>query len=326
MEDKQKLYKLIEASIPDLSTNITPIAYRCKYILDVMFSPWSDTVLKTLLMNPDSDSITIKDRKLIKHLCTFKSLDCRIFTEIELFTKERPCLISLRVNKLCEDKCEDMALNLVTSYWRCFVFLLLEQPQHELVEATKAADFQNNVLFDYYLALLVKYKKLDQFQEEMDKLTLDFKLKTVQRMPNTQASTKELTKHFKKAQMMVASALVRKILSDPDPTNLNLTKSQFVFKATADETVEQQKSDLPPSDMFYVKVLTEWMKLNMAENESKFEKLLNKLMNGAIFPKHLYMCSKALKEMVSRVDGVFRMKAEISLFVLVSNTLRSALH
>jgi hypothetical protein len=63
MEDKQKLYNLIEASIPDLSTNITPIAYRCKYILDVMFSPWSDPVLKTMLFNPDSASITMKDRK-----------------------------------------------------------------------------------------------------------------------------------------------------------------------------------------------------------------------------------------------------------------------
>lgn len=194
-----------------------------------------------------------------------------------------------------------MALNLLMAYWRCFIFLLQEQPNHDIVrESTNTSGFQNHVLYDYYLALLIKYKKHDQFQEEMDRLSLDFKLHTVQRMPKTLSSAKELEKPFKKARTMVANALVRSILTDPDPTNLNLTKSQFILEnVTTHDDQQQQPSPPLPSDAFFVTALSEWMALTLEENENKFERLLHKLMNDTKFSKHMYLCSKTLKEMVS---------------------------
>jgi hypothetical protein len=222
-------------------------------------------------------------------------------SEIEFFTKERSCLISLRINKLCEDKCEDMALNLTKAYWRCYTHLLQQNPQHDLLEKTMQAEFQKKVIYDHYVALLAKFRKHDLFQEEMFKISLRYKMELIKRIPKTQSATKELTKYFKKGTMMVATALVQEILMAPDPMNLDLSATQFVSTDVAQQpTVEQDPTlKIEIENKFFVAALLEWVELNIQENENKFEKLLRKLMNATKHPKHLYLCSNLLQKKVS---------------------------
>lgn len=78
------------------------------------------------------------------------------FPEIEFFSLETGYLVSHRLKKLCEQHCEDLALNFVTSFIRCL--RLAESQQFNL----NTTEEQKWFIIDIYIALLFKYKKIPQ--------------------------------------------------------------------------------------------------------------------------------------------------------------------
>lgn len=75
---------------------------------------------------------------------------------MEFFSKETGYLISTRLKKLCESHCEDMALNLVTAFMRCY------QIAKDKNCNLNASDDQNRFILDVYIALLYKYKRTSE--------------------------------------------------------------------------------------------------------------------------------------------------------------------
>lgn len=59
----------------------------------------------------------------------------------------------MRLKKLCESHCEDLALNLVTAYMRCCDWAEVNNFNMNLTED------QKRFMLDVYIALLYKYKK-----------------------------------------------------------------------------------------------------------------------------------------------------------------------
>lgn len=62
-------------------------------------------------------------------------------------------LISFRLKKLCESHCEDLALNLVTSYMACCNWAKEKNYNMNVTED------QRRFMLDVYISLLYKFKK-----------------------------------------------------------------------------------------------------------------------------------------------------------------------
>lgn len=106
---------------------------RCKKLAEVIRDPWGNPILYRLLNTPDAPIGP---------------------EEIEFFCIETGYLVSHRLKKLCESQCEDLALNLVTAFMRCY--RMAETQQFNL----NATEEQKWFIFDVYIALLFKYKKM----------------------------------------------------------------------------------------------------------------------------------------------------------------------
>lgn len=66
---------------------------------------------------------------------------------------ETAYLVSVRLKKLCESQCEDLALNLVTAFMNCNE---LAKTQNFSLNATET---QMWFIFDIYVALLYKFQE-----------------------------------------------------------------------------------------------------------------------------------------------------------------------
>lgn len=103
-------------------------------------------------------------------------------TEIQFFCVETGYLVSHRLKKLCEQKCEDLALNYVSAFIQCLT--LAENQKYNL----NTTDQQRWFIMDIYIALLYKNKFTHRIFECVSKicyfcdvcrkfLALTFKLK-----------------------------------------------------------------------------------------------------------------------------------------------------
>lgn len=73
--------------------------------------------------------------------------------EIEFFCVETAYLVSVRLKKLCESQCEDLALNLVTAFMDCYK---ISKTQNFNLNASET---QIWFIFDTYIALLYKFQE-----------------------------------------------------------------------------------------------------------------------------------------------------------------------
>lgn len=76
-----------------------------------------------------------------------------LILEIEFFCVETAYVVSVRLKKLCESQCEDLALNLVTAFMNCNN---LSRIQNFSLNATET---QMWFIFDIYIALLYKFQE-----------------------------------------------------------------------------------------------------------------------------------------------------------------------
>jgi hypothetical protein len=85
---------------------------------------------------------------------------CFAFTVLELCQTEKGILLSMRLEMLCESKCEDLALKLAEAIHRC-----LRSRDSCFLE--ESSDEQFFYTIDMYIALLYKFKRIHDIIKEV---------------------------------------------------------------------------------------------------------------------------------------------------------------
>ncbi|KAK9758472.1 hypothetical protein QE152_g475 [Popillia japonica] len=141
---------------------------HCQKLLKVIQDPWGNSTLNRLLNTPDA----VIDRE-----------------EFEFFLGESGYLISMRLKKLCESHCEDLALNLVTAYMRCCKYAETQKVSMNLT------DDQKRFMLDVYIALLFKYKKTSVILSILKALSLKDGLELVKRFAKKRVTISKIWRY-----------------------------------------------------------------------------------------------------------------------------------
>ncbi|KAK4871758.1 hypothetical protein RN001_015882 [Aquatica leii] len=168
------------------SNNI--FSLRCRKLAEVIKDPWGSPVLGRLLNDPE---VEIGPE------------------EIDFFGMETGYLISTRLRKLCESHCEDLALNLVTSFMRC----------HQLAEVQSfnlnATEDQKRFIMDVYIALLYKYKKTPLIISTLKSLTLKEGLELLKRFAHKRVNISKIWRHSSRIAHLAAQVYVTAAVMKP---------------------------------------------------------------------------------------------------------------
>ncbi|XP_030762318.1 uncharacterized protein LOC115887126 isoform X2 [Sitophilus oryzae] len=144
--DKNILLDNIEKAQANLAIVNDAFSSRCQKLADVVKKPWEDPVLTNLIQERD---VEIGPK------------------EIEFFCVETAYLVSVRLKKLCENHCEDLALNLVSNFLK---YKKLAITQNYNLNATET---QLWFIFDIYVALLHKFQDKNKIIQQFEELQLE---------------------------------------------------------------------------------------------------------------------------------------------------------
>lgn len=129
----------------------------CERLLNVIRNPWQHPVLLKILKK--------------REMCTEEEIVC-------FFRIETAYLTSVRLMKLCNSRCEDMAINLAAAFIDSFY---LSCEMNEILQATHA---QVWFIFDMSISLLYKYGNRQKIFEMLSGLSLEQGLSLINRFIN----------------------------------------------------------------------------------------------------------------------------------------------
>ncbi|KAL1493032.1 hypothetical protein ABEB36_011174 [Hypothenemus hampei] len=158
---------------------------RCQKLADVVKKPWGDPVLCNLIQDRDAE-IGSK--------------------EIEFFCVETAYLVSVRLKKLCEDHCEDLALNLVTNFLKC------KKQATEQNFNLNAAETQLWFIFDIYIALLYKFHNKAKIIEQFEDLQLHEGVQLIKRFAKKRVKISKIWRHCNKIAIFGSRFFLSKAL------------------------------------------------------------------------------------------------------------------
>ncbi|KAF5289285.1 hypothetical protein FQR65_LT11906 [Abscondita terminalis] len=168
------------------SNNI--FSLRCRKLAEVINDPWGNPILRRMLNSKDGPIGP---------------------EEIEFFGMETGYLVSTRLRKLCESRCEDLALNLVTSFMRC----------HQLAEVENlnlnATDDQKRFITDVYIALLYKYNDTPMIISKLKSLTLQEGLELLKRFAHKRVNISKIWRHSSRIAHLAAQVYVTAAVMKP---------------------------------------------------------------------------------------------------------------
>ncbi|KAJ8923694.1 hypothetical protein NQ315_010275, partial [Exocentrus adspersus] len=184
---QSRLLQEIEKAQCELLKLNAVFASRCKKLADVVKNPWEDAVLMKLMKTKDAEIGP---------------------EEIEFFCVETAYVISVRLNKLCESQCEDLALNLVTAFMNCHK---LSKTQNFSLNAT---EIQMWFIFDIYIALLYKFQERQKIVVLLKELTFEEGLQLVRRFAKKRVKISKIWKNCHRVailatQMYISQAVVK---------------------------------------------------------------------------------------------------------------------
>ncbi|KAJ8926893.1 hypothetical protein NQ314_020745 [Rhamnusium bicolor] len=182
-----KLLHEIEKAQNELLKLNSGFATRCKKLADVVKNPWEDPVLMTLMKTKEADIGP---------------------AEIEFFCVETAYVVSVRLKKLCESQCEDLALNLVTAFMNCNK---LSKTQNFSLNATET---QMWFIFDIYIALLYKFQERQKIVVLLKELKFEEGLQLVKRFAKKRVKISKIWKNCHRVavlatQMYISQAVVK---------------------------------------------------------------------------------------------------------------------
>ncbi|KAJ8950311.1 hypothetical protein NQ318_021170 [Aromia moschata] len=128
--------------------------------------------------------------------------------KIEFFCVETAYVISVRLKKLCESQCEDLALNLVTAFMNCNK---MSKTQNFSLNATET---QMWFIFDIFIALLYKFQEKQKIVVLLKELTFEEGLQLVKRFAKKRVKISKIWKNCHRVavlatQMYISQAVVK---------------------------------------------------------------------------------------------------------------------
>ncbi|XP_059353017.1 mucin-5AC-like [Daphnia carinata] len=150
--NKTHLNVTLQNTISNLSK--TPAYNLCQHVIRVVNNPWNDPTLKKII---DGESISESEG-------------------LEFCLAEMPTLLTIRLDRLCDDRCRDIALRLVAVYRKC----LQDSSDSRFLESC-AVSFQEQWL-DLHVALLYSFKKKEEVIAILKQHTLEDGYNLVKRL------------------------------------------------------------------------------------------------------------------------------------------------
>lgn len=212
-------------------------------------------------------------------------------TDLDYLTAERGCMIVLRLQKLCETKCDDVAFTLCS---KALLALRSVGENHELRKSTSIGHIY--FIFDIYLCLVHKYIGVNKFIEEV-RMTLFLEFFYAS---NTLIFSYGLSQ-VKRLGLYDALLLIRRNINmDTESSRLFKFRAK-VAKLSANITIATIMVDCLNSNNqhFYCAILKEWLKMHQKVPVRKFRVIARKLFSSACSQKHLHLACHIIKEMVS---------------------------
>ncbi|XP_019765180.2 uncharacterized protein LOC109540997 isoform X2 [Dendroctonus ponderosae] len=211
---RDSLLQCIEKAQQSLASINDAFSTRCQKLADVVKKPWEDPVLYNLIQERDAE-IGSK--------------------EIEFFCVETAYLVSVRLKKLCENHCEDLALNLVTNFLKCKKQATIQN------FSLNATETQLWFIFDIYMALLYKFQDKDKIFEQFQNLQLAEGVQLIKRFSKKRVKISKIwrnchkiaifgSRYFLSKALMSYNTDLRELLTDLLKTYLALSNTDVLLQ------------------------------------------------------------------------------------------------
>ncbi|XP_066259862.1 uncharacterized protein [Euwallacea similis] len=211
---RDSLLQCIENAQQSLANVNDAFSTRCQKLADVVKKPWEDPVLCNLIQQRDAEIGS---------------------QEIEFFCVETAYLISVRLKKLCENHCEDLALNLVTNFLRC------KKQAAEQNFNLNATETQLWFIFDIYIALLFKFQDKAKILEQFEGLKLEEGVQLIKRFAKKRVKISKIWRNCHKiaifgCRFFLSKALIKynielkDLLTDLLKTYLSLSNTENLLQ------------------------------------------------------------------------------------------------
>lgn len=319
----------LNSCIPKLqSTQFRHIKYRCKYILNNIDEPWGDSTLSSIIngiddIDTDID-IKIEPEQLQRgrYICSLMFAVCRVYTkvngerkphyfiqdavvnavfplplsiEIEYFESERGCMIVMRVQKLVESKCDQLAFKLCRHAIHAIRLCTNAHPLRHTVSVR-----QHQSLLETYLSLLFKLKRLDDINTELDSMDAESAAEYIE---NSFISIEKTETIIAKKKAICNSYGNVASMSDNNSSHLYVNRlhkyhvriSQYALQYLLVNTLRADHSD--ENSAMIRRLLRLWM--DQHRTQLNFNDLFSKLVLNSKTKFQIYFCCETLYETVS---------------------------
>ena len=145
-----------------------PEALRlCQHVIRLVKNPWDDPTLSNILQG--NASFTDDEGKISVFFppCRSRTHFLVVSVVLQFCMVETPRLLSIRLEMLCDSKCEDFALKLVAACRKC----LQHSTDSRFLQCCTAS--QKEYWQDLHIALLYRFKKNDEVILLLKQLSLD---------------------------------------------------------------------------------------------------------------------------------------------------------
>nr|CAI5869291.1 unnamed protein product [Callosobruchus analis] len=167
-------------------------------LIAVLNNPWNSPILQNILNWTPHHSICSK--------------------QIEFFYTESAYLVSIRLKKLCESQCEDLALNLATVFMDCCANASV---------TFNGTDDQICYIYDILIALLYKFHHNDELIAKMKNLPLEEGLQFAKRFANKQIRHLRLWENSREIAVLAIQTYIAQIMIKYE-SKFRVTLSDFV--------------------------------------------------------------------------------------------------
>ncbi|RZC42806.1 uncharacterized protein BDFB_000684 [Asbolus verrucosus] len=279
-----KLLNEVEKTQNELMKISDVFSKKFQKLADVIKNPWDDPILANLL-HDNNATIGQQGNGRLKF-----DINNNHFLEIEFFCIETAYLVSVRLKKLCESQCEDLALNLVTAFMNCYN---LSQTQNFSLNATKT-----HILFcfDIHVALLYRYNRRSEIVALFKKLSLEEGLHLIRRFAKKRIKISKVWRNY------------------PEITFL---ASQVFVTAAVTKAIEESGEILKH-------LLDAWITFSIEHSMlEKVETSVRRIIQAATAAQHIYICCEVIHDKFGLKLKTFSIELYIRALTTDMNNLES---
>ncbi|KAG8237166.1 hypothetical protein J437_LFUL016650 [Ladona fulva] len=248
-----------------VSSLISPSALKkCRDLIGLVHNPWGDPTLTEIFNNPEK----IDDAKVI-----------------DFCLSEKDSMLFVRLETLCDSKCEDLALKLARACLRC---LKLSDTRFRNV----CTPDELNFILDLYIFLLYKFKNVQEIIHELKHLDLKEGLQLIRRYSATKNVNipPRIWKNSQKVAELAAQYFLAVAMVKPVAETVGLLKdlmTEWAMLHSRDEAISENLANMirkliqPAESALHVYIFIEVLVDKVKETEVRlsygFQKLADLL-------------------------------------------------